>query len=144
MFRPVTAKEVELEILALPNNKSHGLHSCLTKLLKYSSAIFSDILAKIVNLTITSGSYPSKLIPVFKTEDEKHENNYRPMSLIYIRQNLVLYKRMMNFINIKNILFSSQYGFREGFSTGHAIADIVSGIQSNMDKRLFTCGIFIH
>ena len=54
-----------------------------------------------------------------------------------------MYKRMMHFINVKNILFSAQYGFREGFSTEHAIVDIVSAIQSNMDKRLFTCGIFI-
>ena len=43
----------------------------------------------------------------------------------------------------KNILFSSQYGFREGFSTEQAIVDIVSAIQSNMDKHLFTRGIFI-
>ena len=28
-------------------------------------------------------------------------------------------------------------------STQHAILDIVNTIQSNMDKRLFTCGIFI-
>ena len=45
MFKPVTAREFELEILALPNNKSHGLYSYPTKLLKYSSTIISDILA---------------------------------------------------------------------------------------------------
>ena len=151
MFKPVTAREVELEILALPNNKSHGLYSCPTKLLKYSSTIISDILAKIVNLSVTSVSYPSKLkkakvIPVFKTEDETDANNYRPISLLSIFDRIfekVMYKRMMHFINVKNILFSAQYGFREGFSTEHAIVDIVSAIQSNMDKRLFTCGIFI-
>ena len=49
---------------------------------------------------------------------------------------------MMHFINDKKILFSSQYGFREGFSTEQAIVDIVSAIQSSMDKRLFTRGIF--
>ena len=40
-------------------------------------------------------------------------------------------------------MFSAQYWFREGFSTEHAIVDIVSAIQSNMDKLLFTCRIFI-
>ena len=89
MFKPVTAREVDIEILALPNNKSHGLYSCPTKLLKYSNTIISDILAKIVNLSATSGSYPSKLkkakvIPVFKTEDETDANNYRPFSLLSI------------------------------------------------------------
>ena len=80
------------------------------------------------------------------TEDETDAKNYRPISLLSIFDRIfetMMYKRMMHFINVKNILFSSQYGFREGFSTEHAIADIVSAIQSNMNKRLFTCGIFI-
>ena len=55
-----------------------------------------------------------------------------------------MYNRMMHFINVKNIFFSiSVWAYREGFSTEHAIVDIVSAIQSNMDKRLFTCGIFV-
>ena len=125
--------------------------ACPTTVLKYSSAIISDILAKIVNLSVTSRSYPSKLkkakvIPVFKTEDEADANNYRPISLLSIFDRIfekVMYKRMMHFINDKKILFSAQYGFREWFSTEHANVDIVSAIQSNMDKRLFTCAIFI-
>ena len=36
----------------------------------------------------------------------------------------------MHFININHILFSAQYGFREGFSTEHAIVDIVSANYS--------------
>ena len=54
-----------------------------------------------------------------------------------------MYKRMMHFINVQNILFSAQCGFIEGFSTEHTIVNIVTAIQSNVDKRLFTCGIFI-
>ena len=101
-------------------------------------------------MSVTSGSYPSerkkaKVIPVFKTEDETDANNYIPISLLPTFDRIfetVMYKRMMHFINVKNILFSAQFGFREGFSTEHSTVDIVSAIQSNMDKRLFTCGIF--
>ena len=42
-----------------------------------------------------------------------------------------------------SILFRSQYGFRDKYSTQHAILDIVNTVQSNMDKKLYTCGIFI-
>ena len=76
---------------------------------------------------------------MFKTEDETDANKYSPISLLPIFDRIfekVMYKRMMHFI--KNILFSAQYGFREGFSTEHATVDIVSAIQSNMDKCLFT------
>ena len=37
----------------------------------------------------------------------------------------------------------SQCGFRKAHSTQHAILDIVNAIQTNMNNRLFSCGIFI-
>ena len=41
------------------------------------------------------------------------------------------------------MLYENQYGFREKRSTQHAIIDIVNQIQTNMDKNMYTCGIFI-
>ena len=46
---------------------------------------------------------------------------------------------MKEFIDKNNILCTSQYGFRQGHSTEHAILDIVNAIQSNMDKGAFSC-----
>ena len=60
-FNLVTPAEVELEISRIPNNKSHGLYSCPTQLLKYSSNVVSSILAEMINLSISSGTYPTKL-----------------------------------------------------------------------------------
>ena len=70
-FNLVTPGEVELEILRVPNDKSHGLYSCPTQLLKYSSNVVSSILAEMINLSILSRTYPTKLkmakiIPIFK------------------------------------------------------------------------------
>ena len=50
---------------------------------------------------------------------------------------------MKDFIEKHKLLHSSQYGFRRAHSTQHAILDIVEAIQKNMDKRLFSCGVFI-
>ena len=50
---------------------------------------------------------------------------------------------MESFIEQNNLLSPSQYGFRKALSTQHAILDIVSAIQTNMDKRLFSCGVLI-
>lgn len=52
-------------------------------------------------------------------------------------------KRMESFIEQKNLLSPSQYGFPKGHSTQHAILDIVNAIQSNMDQKLFSCGVLI-
>ena len=41
------------------------------------------------------------------------------------------------------MLTPSQYGFRNAHSAQHAIPDIVNAIRTNMNNRLFSCGIFI-
>ena len=50
---------------------------------------------------------------------------------------------MKEFIDKNNLMFSSQYGFCKSHSTECAILDIVEAILSNMDKRYFSCGVFI-
>ena len=54
-----------------------------------------------------------------------------------------MYNRIASFLKKNNTLFSTQYGFREKHTTQHALLDIVSKIQNNMDNKLFSCGIFI-
>ena len=85
--KPVTPCEVKFQILSIPKNKSHGLYSCPTHLLKYSCDIISPVLSDILNASVTLGSYPtklimSKIIPIFKTDDETDASNYRPISLL--------------------------------------------------------------
>ena len=53
---------------------------------------------------------------------------YRPISLLSNFTRIfekMMYKRMKSFLNKKEILNPSQYGFREKHSTQHAIIDIV-------------------
>ena len=88
----------------------------------------------------------SKIIPIFKADDETDTSNYRPISLLSNFNRIfekIMYDRMRDFIEKHSLLYSSQYGFRQAHSTQHAILDMVETIQTNMDKKLFSCGIFI-
>ena len=79
------------------------------------------------------GIFPSKLkhakiIPIYKDGNEDEPSNYRPISLLSIFNRLfekVMYNRLKSFLNKYNVLYESQYGFREHRSTDHAILDIV-------------------
>ena len=51
--------------------------------------------------------------------------------------------RQKSFFSKHCLFYESQYGFREQRSTEHAILNIVNKIQSNMDKGMFSCGVFI-
>ena len=95
LFQPVLPDEVRLKILLVPNDKSYGLYSARTKLLKCSRAVIAPVLSEILNTSIRLGTYPSKLkiakiTPVFKSDDDTDANNYRPISLL---SNLIEYLR---------------------------------------------------
>ena len=50
----------------------------------------------------------------------------------------LIYKRIKSFFEENDVVFKSQFGFREKHSTQHAILDIVNNIQDNGDhKALF-------
>ena len=54
-----------------------------------------------------------------------------------------MYNRLKCFLEKNKLLYEKQYGFREKRSTQHAVIDIVNQIQLNMDKKKYSCGIFI-
>ena len=60
-FDPVAPTEIEREILSIPLNKAHGLYSCPNSILRSARYILSYPLTKLMNLSVTSGEYPSKL-----------------------------------------------------------------------------------
>ena len=150
-FNIVLPCEIETEINSLPRNKALGLYSCPVRILKVACQFVSNPLAILLNKSVQSGIYPSKLkhakiIPVFKNEDESDPNNYRPISLLSVFNRIfekLMYKRVKSFIDKHEILSKSQYGFRENCSTEHALIDIINKIQLNFDKGLYSCGIFI-
>ena len=150
-FDPVSASEVDMEILATPSNKVYGLYSCPVHLLKSVRHSLSPLLAALMNKSISTGIYPhllkhAKVIPVYKTGDETDPCNYRPISLLSVFNRLfekLMYKRLRSYCEKNGIFFSSQYGFRDNCSTQHAILDILNKIQSKIDAKLFSCGIFI-
>ena len=104
-----------------------------------------------MNLSIQKGKYPSKLkhakvVPIYKTNDETDPGNYRPISILSIfNRNFkkLMYTRLQNYCDKEKILYDKQYGFCTKRSTQHALVHIVNNIYNNMDKRLYSCGVFI-
>ena len=54
-----------------------------------------------------------------------------------------MHTRLYNFLEEFNAFYDLQYGFRKNHSTDHALLSIVEEIRSNLDKGLFSCGIFV-
>ena len=150
-FQPVTPPEVELEILSTPHNKAYRLFSCPTRMLKCASKTISEALCKIINDSITRGVFPSRLkyakvIPIYKNEDLTDPNNYRPITLVSVFNRIIeklIFRQLKSFLEKRNILYHSQYSFRERRSAENALIGIVNEIQSNFDQGIYACGILI-
>ena len=54
-----------------------------------------------------------------------------------------MFKRMKEFIDKNDLLYSSQYRFCKRHLTQHATLDIVNAIQTNINQGLYSCGISI-
>ena len=127
-FDRVIPSDIELEISLLPSNKAYGLYSCPVRILKCAGNILYSPLAELINLSVQSGKYPSKLkhakfIPIHKGDDETDRSNYRPISVLSVFNRIfekTMYNRLKSYIEDNELLYKAQYSFREKFSTQHA------------------------
>lgn len=54
-----------------------------------------------------------------------------------------MHQRLYNFLELHEILFQMQFGFRNGHSTDHALISLSERIKSTLDAKRIGCGIFI-
>ena len=72
--------------------------------------------------------------------------NYRPISLISNLSKIferLFYNQLEHFLDVHDLIYKLQFGFRKKYSTNHALLSIVEKIRHNLDKGNFACGVFV-
>ena len=54
-----------------------------------------------------------------------------------------MHTRLTNFLQVYKLFFSLQFGFRNGYSTNHALTILTEMIGRAIDEDKFACGVFI-
>lgn len=150
-LRPVSEFEISSLISALKTNKSPGYDDITALTVRKCSDIITPILAKITNDCFVTGVYPDKLkiarvTPIYKANEKKNVDNYRPISVLPIINNIIeraLYNRIVQFLEDHNILYKYQYGFRRRSSTSYAIAETINKIQRALNDQMVATGLFM-
>ena len=76
--------------------------------------------------------------PIFKGGDPQHLGNYRPMSVLNVFSKLLekmVSKRLRNFLDSNEDLYSKQFGFRTKYSTEMALltaVDFITGVEGKI------------
>ena len=85
-----------------------------------------------------TGVFPSvlktvKVVLVFKKDSKLNYSNYCPISLLSNTEKMLeklMYKRLYTFLN-KNDIYNLQFGFRQQYSTSHALINITEYKKSS-------------
>ena len=75
----------------------------------------------------------AKVTPVFKEGSSQDKDNYRPISVLPIFSKIVgksMFKRLCGFLEYHNILYPLRFGFRQEYSTNHALIQITESIRN--------------
>ena len=148
---PTDKSEIENIIPSLDSNKSVGPNSIPNKILKLLKNDISSQLPEIFNISFSSGVFPSILktskgIPVHKKDSKLDFSNYRPISFLSNVEKILeklMYNRIYKFFSDNNLIYSLQFGFRQKYSTVHAIITLTESIRKNLDEGNIVCGIFV-
>ena len=54
-----------------------------------------------------------------------------------------MYKRLYTFLNKNNVFYNLQFGFRQQYSTSHALINIIGNIRKALDDGSIACGVFV-
>ena len=129
-----------------------GFSGIPSKVIKYSYSILAPILASLFNHCIDVGKFPVEwksaiVTPLYKNKGVKSDfNNYRGISVLPPIAKLfekILASQITIYLNLNNILFSGQHGFRNGHSCETALHELISYLNENRNKRAISLLLFI-
>lgn len=150
MFMNDTDQEEIVNIISkLRNSATNDVYN--VRVIKTCVYIISPFLVDIINQCLRDGVFPNQwkrymIRPIYKGKGCRNEpENYRPISLQSIMSKIlekVIYVRLVNFLDKYRVLSINQFGFREGYSTMHAILRYTNKVYELLDKKQYVIGVF--
>ena len=87
----------------------------------------------------------AKVIPLFKSGQKEHCNNYQPILLLPVLSKIlekIVHKRTYNYLSTHEILSKSQFGFRNKHSTTDPLTKFIGDVLEGFDKNMICLSVF--
>ena len=136
---------------ALNDKMTTGSDNIPSILIKWAIYILAPILVEIFNDCVNLGTYPeilktAKVTPLHKKGDKDVVENFRSISILTQINKIfekLIHARLMTFLNEQNILSKSQFGFRKGHNTSHAINHLSEQVIKSLERKKVCAILFI-
>lgn len=104
-----------------------------------------------INKSFTLGIFPkclkiARVVPLYKGGCRSLPENYRPISILPIFSKVfekIVHKRLYDYLEKKNILSESQFGYRRGVSTVHAVHCLINHVRTALDRGESALVVFL-
>ena len=116
----------------LNSNKAAGLDKIPARLIRDAELELTPSIAYLVNKSIRDGKFPAlwklaRVTPLHKADNKLKVENYRPISILPVLSKImerVVHAQLSQRLNLNSFLYHHQYGFRCGYSTVQAVAQL--------------------
>ena len=150
-FTLVNENDVLKHLSSLRTKNSAGIDGISVKLLKKLSEALINPLTLVINQSLVTGVFPTKLkiakvLPLFKKDDYTIMDNYRPISLLTSISKLfekVVFSQLHDYFRNNNLFYDSQYGFLKNHSTEYAAMELTDKILKDIDDKNISLAIFM-
>lgn len=143
--------EIESIITSLKNNCAKGWDGIPSSILKQYKNILIPPITHVCRLSLSAGVFPDAfkkavIKPIYKAGDRSLISNYRPISLLPSLSKVlerIMNKRLMNYLEVNNLLSPHQYGFRAERSTASAVHGLTEFIVGGLDEGRKCLSVFL-
>lgn len=148
---PTDEEEIQRIIDNLATNSSMGYDYLNARHIKKLKSIITPLLTKSINKWMGENYFPSfmkiaRITPIYKNGDRCLAENYRPISVLPIFSKVferVIYTRMVDYLQIQNIIHKNQFGFCKAKSTVSAALNLVENLYGHIEKQNTTACMFL-
>ena len=148
-FRKVTTEDVATQLRKLKSKKSSPIDSIPSRVLQEHLDIFAPLLQNSFNFCIETSHFPETLkkgniSSILKKGDAFDKKNYRPISILPSLSKIferLIEKQVKPYTN--SFLSPLLCGYREGYSTQHALLRLVENCKKALDQKMNTGAVFI-
>ena len=151
-FRAVKPEEVERIINGLKNSKASGLDWIDTKIIKLSKDNILPALTHIINLSLTTNTFPekwktAKVIPLWKGKDSKRTapKSYRPVAILPTASKVlekIIHEQILNHMKENNFWNPNHHAYRKFRNTETAVIQMYdTWVQAIAEGKLATAAM---